>query len=79
MSFKSDPGDGHAYNNADSFAMAFDDAWKNYSSNTSKKKENIEDKVEIILRTIKNHPFLEEFPEEAKQVAKFRLRLLNLN
>ena len=79
MKFKSSPGDGYSYNNADSFAMAFDQAWKDYSSSKVKESENRENKIEIILKQIASHPFLKDYPEKAKQIAKFRLRLLNLN
>ncbi len=79
MTFKSTPGNGYSYNNADSFAMAFDDAWKDYSSKKMNKNKSKDDKVEIILKQIENHPFLKDYPEKARQVAKFRLRLLDLD
>ena len=78
MSFKDSQANGNAYNNADSFAMAFDEAWQDYSSSNSKKPLSKEDKIDMILQKIQSHPFLKDYPEEAKEVAKFRLRLLNL-
>ena len=65
------------YNNADSFSMAFDEAWlKNNSS--EEVNESIEGKLEKILNKINDHPFLINNPEEARKVAIFRIRLLNL-
>ncbi len=78
MRFKANQDSNQTYNNADSFAMVFDEAWKNYvSKNTSSKKTPTE-KIEVILKEIHNHPFLQEYPEKAREVAEFRLRLLNL-
>ena len=79
MSFsaESQGGDG-SYNNADSFAMAFDDAWKSYSSKKNQPPTSKEDKITLILNKIKDHPFLKSSPEKAKEIAIFRLRLLKL-
>ena len=66
------------YNNADSFAMAFDDTWKNYSSKTHQPLASQEDKINLILHEIKDHPFLKSYPEKAREIAVFRLRLLKL-
>ena len=67
----------NAYNNADSFAMIFDEAWK---KNKSKAEENLtnEAKIEKIIEENKDHPFIKSSPLEAINVAKFRLRLLQL-
>ena len=65
------------YNNADSFAMAFDEAWKNFDTG----KENdikIEEKIEIAFEKIKTHPFLIENPIQSKNIALFRIKLLGL-
>ena len=66
-----------SYNNADSFAMIFDEAWK---KNKSKPKERltIEEKIEKIIEENKDHPFIKSSRSEAINVAKFRLRLLQL-
>ena len=66
------------FNNADSFAMAFDDAWRNYSSKNDVGLKNKEEKLRNILNELKMHPFLKSSPKEAKQIARFRLRLLKL-
>tara|TARA_Y100001968_G_C19106176_1_gene594986 strand:+ start:296 stop:526 length:231 start_codon:yes stop_codon:yes gene_type:complete len=66
------------YNNADSFAMAFDAAW-NDSDLGNKKDKEIEQKIQIAFEKIKTHPFLIENPIQAKQVALFRIKLLGLS
>ena len=67
----------NSYNNADSFAMFFDQAWKKTKFD---KKENltIEEKIQTILQQNKEHPFIKSSPLQAVDVAKFRLRLLQL-
>ena len=65
------------YNNADSFAMAFDTAWKACDLGNDKNKE-IDEKIEIAFDTIKNHPFLISNPIQSKNVALFRIKLLGL-
>ena len=67
------------FNNADSFAMAFDAAWKNYTHGTENRLPDKDEKLKEILATIKDHPFLKESPTKAKEVAEFRMRLLNLS
>ncbi len=66
------------YNNADSFAMAFDSAWKDWSLENDK-DINIEDKIQRTLEKIKNHPFLIENPTQSKNIALFRIKLLGLS
>ena len=67
----------NSYNNADSFAMIFDEAWK---ENKSKAEENLtnEARIEKIIEENKDHPFIKNSRSEAMNVAKFRLRLLQL-
>ncbi len=45
------------YNNADSFAMAFDAAWKDCNLGNNKDIK-IDEKIEKSFEKIKNHPFL---------------------
>ena len=78
MPFPSNQESDRLFNNADSFAMKFDDAWKSHSSNTDHLITSKQEKLEIILSKIKDHPFFQNYPKEAKEIAKFRLRLLNL-
>ena len=65
-------------NNADSFAMAFDEAWKQEISNRELKEMTQEKKIDLALSKITDHPFLSNNPSEARKVARFRIRLLNL-
>ena len=66
------------YNNADSFAMAFDAAWNDCDLGNEKDKR-IEEKIEITFEKIKTHPFLIENPIQAKNTALFRIKLLGLS
>ena len=66
------------YNNADSFAMAFDAAW-NACDLENEKDKKIEQKIEITFEKIKTHPFLIENPIQARNVALFRIKLLGLS
>ena len=66
------------YNNADSFAMAFDAAWNDCDLGNEKDKE-IEQKIQIAFQKIKNHPFLIKNPNQAKNIALFRIKLLGLS
>ena len=69
---------GNSYNNADSFAMAFDAAWKD--CDLEKNNDiNIEDKIKITFEKIKTHPFLIENPIQSKNLALFRVKLLGLS
>lgn len=69
---------GNSYNNADSFAMAFDAAWKD--CDLEKNKDiSIEDKIKITFEKIKTHPFLIENPIQSKNLALFRIKLLGLS
>ena len=55
------------YDNADSFAMSFDEEWENVDCDD--KRLNI-DKV---LELLSDHPFLISSPENAKKMAEFRI------
>ena len=65
------------YNNADSFAIAFDSAWNDCSIEKNKGL-TIEEKIKITFEQIKNHPFLIENPTQSKNIALFRIKLLGL-
>ena len=55
------------YDNADSFAMSFDEEWK---------KINCEDlglKINKVLEILSEHPFLISNPENARKMAEFRI------
>ena len=66
------------YNNADSFAMAFDAAWDDCNL-INEKDKTIEEKIQITLKKIRTHPFLIENPIQAKNIALFRIKLLGLS
>ena len=66
------------YNNADSFAMAFDAAWNDCNLRNEKDKK-IEQKIQIAFEKIKTHPFLIENPIQSKNIALFRIKLLGLS
>ncbi|WP_413677312.1 hypothetical protein [Prochlorococcus sp. MIT 0916] len=72
-----EPSNGNSYNNADSFAMAFDLAWKDCDLGNNKDIK-IDEKIEITLEKIKTHPFLIENPIQSKNIARFRIKLLGL-
>ena len=69
---------GNLYNNADSFSMAFDAAWKKCDLENDKDIK-IEEKIQITFEKIKTHPFLIENPIQAKNIALFRIKLLGLS
>jgi hypothetical protein len=66
------------FNNADSFAQAFDDAWKQHEQRDPHHGLDPAAKVELMLERLVDHPFLQSDPDLARQVAGFRLRLLGL-
>ena len=66
------------YNNADSFAMAFDAAWKDCVFENNK-DINIEEKIKRTFDKIKTHPFLIDNPIQSKNIATFRIKLLGLS
>ena len=69
---------GNLYNNADSFAMAFDDAWKSCGLENNN-DISIDEKIKITFEQIKTHPFLIENPIQSKNLALFRIKLLGLS
>ena len=77
MSFISlDAGTDRVFDNADSFAMVFDRTWKQLRS--SKADLSQEEHLEAVLEAMADHPFLISSPDMARQVAAFRIRLLEL-
>ena len=58
------------FNNADSFAMAFDEQWE---------KVNCKDlnlKISKTIEILSDHPFVMNNPELAKKIADFRVNSL---
>jgi hypothetical protein len=66
------------FNNADSFAQAFDEAWKQHEERQPHHGLNQEAKLALILEQVADHPFRLSEPDLSLQVATFRLRLLGL-
>ena len=55
------------YNNADSFAISFDEEWKNIDCEDSLLK------IEKVLELLSDHPFFVSNPENARNMAEFRI------
>ena len=55
------------YDNADSFAISFDEEWKNIDCDNSQLK------IDKIFEILSDHPFLVSNPENAKKMAEFRI------
>ena len=55
------------YNNADSFAMSFDDEWQKINC------EDLRLKIEKVMKLLSNHPFVISNPDNAKNIAEFRI------
>jgi hypothetical protein len=68
--------DQRQFNNADSFAMAFDAAWK--LSVNADGEQDVTSRLASVMSSLQGHPFMESSSDLARQVAEFRLRLLNL-
>ncbi|MAI96524.1 MAG: hypothetical protein CMN95_07395 [Synechococcus sp. MED650] len=78
MSFISpDAGTDRVFDNADSFAMVFDRTWKRLRAKDNQIGQD--DHLEAVLSAMADHPFLISSPEMARQVAAFRIRLLELS
>ena len=55
------------YNNADSFAMSFDEEWKNIDC------EDPRLKIDKVFQILSEHPFLVSNPKNAREMAEFRI------
>ena len=55
------------YDNADSFAMSFDEEWKKI------KCEDYKLKMDKVIKLLSDHPFMISNPENAINLAKFRV------
>ena len=75
---QNDQGTDRRFNNADSFAQAFDEAWRTETGPTSASTMAAEERLDHVLQTIRDHPFAIASPDLARQVARFRIRLLSL-
>ena len=55
------------YDNADSFAMSFDEEWENIDS------DDLQYKIDKVFELLSDHPFLISNPENARKMAEFRI------
>ena len=55
------------YDNADSFAMSFDEEWKNIDC------DDLRLKIDKVIDILSDHPFFLSNPENAKKMAEFRI------
>ena len=55
------------YDNADSFAMSFDEEWENIDCDDKHLK------IDKVFELLSEHPFLISSPENARKMADFRI------
>ena len=55
------------YNNADSFAISFDEGWQKINCN------DINQKIDKVIEILSDHPFVLSNPDNARKIAKFRI------
>ena len=55
------------YDNADSFAMSFDEQWENIDC------DDLMLKIDKVFQLLSDHPFLISNPENARKMAEFRI------
>jgi hypothetical protein len=66
------------FNNADSYAQAFDEAWQDHEQRNPGLSLNVQEKLVLIQEQLQDHPFQQNQPQRAAEVAAFRVRLLGL-
>ena len=55
------------YNNADSFAMSFDEEWQKIDCNDTVQK------IDRVIEILSDHPFVISNLENARKIAEFRI------
>ncbi len=55
------------YNNADSFAISFDEEWQKVDC------KDIDQKIDKVIKSLSDHPFVISNLDDAKKIAKFRI------
>jgi len=70
--------DDRQFNNADGFAMVFDPAWKECLRRGELENKSVDERIETVINHLNDHPFVQSEPTQARQVAQFRVRLLEL-
>ena len=58
------------FNNADSFAMSFDEEWQRFEC------EDQSLKINKVIDLLSDHPFVQSNPEIAFKIANFRIKSL---
>ena len=58
------------FNNADSFAMSFDEEWQRIEC------DDISIKIKKIIEILSDHPFVKSNPDTAFKIANFRIKSL---
>jgi hypothetical protein len=71
--------DDRTFNNPDGFAMVFDRTWKQLAKTEGFADLSIDERIDLVIKQMDDHPFLQNEPEQARQVAIFRVRLLKLD
>ena len=71
--------DDRTFNNPDGFAMVFDRTWRKSAKTVEFSELSIDERIDVVIKQMEDHPFLQTEPEQARQVANFRVRLLNLD
>ena len=71
--------DDRTFNNPDGFAMVFDRTWKKSAKTEEFADLSIDERIDLVIKQMDDHPFLQNEPEQARQVAIFRVRLLKLD
>ena len=59
--------------------MVFDRTWKQLAKTKEFADLSINERIDLVIKQMDDHPFLQNEPEQARQVAIFRVRLLNLD
>ena len=55
------------YDNADSFAIAFDEEWQKI------KCHDLDHKINKVIDSLSKHPYLTSNPDNARSIAEFRI------
>ena len=55
------------YDNADSFAISFDEEWRKVNC------KDMEQKIDKVIEILSDHPFVISNLENARNIAKFRI------
>ena len=58
------------FNNADSFAISFDEEWQKFEC------EDESLKINKVIDLLSDHPFVQSSPETAHKIANFRINSL---